>query len=330
MMAPGRSERAAPSAGERDSARDCASRVKSATRTELSPAVDAWLRHLTIERGRSPHTIAAYRRDLARYLGWLDRRGVHAPDEVTPALVQEFLAGLADELAASSVARIASAVKGLHRFLDEEGRVETNPTARVVTPKLPGRLPKALTVAEVERLLEAVPRDGVEGLRDACLLELLYGTGARISEIVDLAVDDVTAMPDLIRVTGKGRKQRLVPVGSYAKRALEAYLTRARPVLAVKGPSTPALLLGVRGGPLSRQNAGHILRRYAEAADLAGRVSPHTLRHSFATHLLEGGADVRVVQELLGHASVATTQLYTKLTADTLRDMVLGAHPRAR
>ncbi|MEV7528971.1 site-specific tyrosine recombinase XerD [Agrococcus sediminis] len=296
-------------------------------------AVDRLLRQLAIERGLSQHTVAAYRRDLGGYLAVLEGRGVTDASAIAGDDVAAFRAALADRgLAASSVARHLSAVKALHRWLVDE-RVAAEDVAKDQRPpKLPQRLPKAISVAQMQRLLEAAGGDDPAGLRDRALLELLYATGARISEVVGLDVDDLAATADeqqLVRVTGKGAKQRLVPVGSYARRATDAWLVRGRAALAAKGRGTPALLLGARGGRLSRQAAWEIIQRVADEAGVE-HVSPHTFRHSFATHLLEGGADVRVVQELLGHASVATTQIYTQVTADTLRDMYTTAHPRAR
>jgi integrase/recombinase XerD len=224
-------------------------------------------------------------------------------------------------------------VRGFTRFLVDEGRIEVDPGADLVAPKLPDRLPKALTIAQVEALLAATAGDDEAALRDRALLELLYATGARVSEAVALNVDDLAGedgTADVVRLFGKGGKQRLVPVGSYARAALDAYLVRARPILSARGRATPALFLGMRGARLSRQHVWLLLREAAERAHLDVEVSPHSLRHSFATHLLQGGADVRVVQELLGHASVATTQIYTRVTADALRDMYVTAHPRAR
>jgi integrase/recombinase XerD len=248
-----------------------------------------------------------------------------------------------DPLAASSVARMLSSVRGFTRFLVDEGRIPNDPAADLVAPKQTDRLPKALTIAQVERLFAATDADEPASLRDRALLELLYATGARVSEAVSLNVDDLLGTgddgaegtADLIRLFGKGSKQRIVPVGSYARAALDAYLVRSRPLLSVRGRATPALFLGMRGARLSRQNAWLVIRAAAERAHLAEElgehgISPHSLRHSFATHLLQGGADVRVVQELLGHASVATTQIYTRVTADALRDMYVTAHPRAR
>lgn len=304
--------------------------------TSLERWIDRYLRHLTIERGLSANTIAATRRDLARYAGWLAQRGIDAPGRIGADDAQAFIAWLRspeDEggaaLAASSTARIASSVRGLHRFLDEEGEVDEDVTSELQTPKPPSRLPKALTIDQVARLLEAAGGDEPVQLRDRALLELLYASGTRISEAVGLDVDDVLGDADLLRVTGKGDKQRLVPLGSYARAALDAYLVRARPVFSARGAADPALFLGVRGRRLGRTAAWNLLQQVAERAGLAEHVSPHVLRHSFATHLMQGGADVRVVQELLGHASVSTTQIYTRVTAEALREMYLTAHPRA-
>jgi integrase/recombinase XerD len=226
------------------------------------------------------------------------------------------------------------AVRGLHRFSHREGITPVDPAREVKPPAPARRLPKAISIDEVERLLEAASsRAGGQSalaLRDRALLEVLYGTGARISEAVGLAVDDLDRGSGLVRLDGKGGKQRMVPVGSFAARAVEAYLVRGRPVLSARGRGVPALFLNARGGRLSRQSAWTVLRAAAERAGLTTSVSPHTLRHSFATHLLDGGADVRVVQELLGHASVTTTQVYTLVTVDRLREVYAAAHPRAR
>ncbi len=231
-------------------------------------------------------------------------------------------------LSAASAARAVSAVRGLHRFALREGLCPTDPARGVSPPTRARRLPKALDVSTVERLL-AVPDSGPLGLRDRALLEFLYGTGARISEAVGAAIDDLDLADGTVLLHGKGGRTRLVPVGGYARAAVDAYLVRARPGLAAAGQGTPAVFLNARGGPLSRQGAWGILRRSAERAGATG-VSPHSLRHSYATHLLDGGADVRVVQELLGHASVTTTQVYTLVTVDRLREVYATAHPRAR
>jgi len=305
----------------------------------LARAVDAFLRHITIERGLSAHTVAAYRRDLAGYLAWLAERGVEDTDAVTGELVTGFAAERASSdppPASTSLARLQSAIRSFHRFLAREGIVTDDPTTKLRPPKAPMRLPKALPVEDVLRLLDAAgpaPEDAAPGelvgLRDRALLELLYATGARVSEIVDLDVDDLMH-GEVLRVRGKGAKERIVPVGSYARASADAYLTRARPELSRRGRATPRAFLGARGAPLSRQSAWLVIQQAAERAGITAHVSPHTLRHSFATHLLQGGADVRVVQELLGHASVATTQIYTHVTVDALRDVYLTSHPRAR
>ncbi|WP_285113779.1 site-specific tyrosine recombinase XerD [Leifsonia sp. fls2-241-R2A-40a] len=295
--------------------------------------VDAFLRHVAIERGLSANTVSAYRRDLTVYSTWLDEQGVADVRAVTSATLSAFAVHLGTReespLTASSLARMLSTVRGFHRFLLDEGKVEVDASRDLRPPKLPSRLPKAITVDQVAALLAATDGDEVAALRDKALLELMYATGARVSEAVGLNVDDVIDT-DVVRLTGKGSKQRIVPLGSYAREAVSAYLVRARPVLSAKGRATPALFLGMRGARLSRQNVWLIIRAAAERAELDIEISPHTLRHSFATHLLAGGADVRVVQELLGHSSVATTQIYTLVTADTLRDVYTSAHPRAR
>jgi integrase/recombinase XerD len=299
----------------------------------LARDLDLYLRHVSIERGLAPNTVAAYRRDLGGYVEWLGARGIGEVVDVSQQQVSEYVRELGTReetpLTASSLARVLSSVRGWHRFLLEEGRLETDVAREVKPPKLPSRLPKALSVDQVTALLDAVSGDDVQALRDRALLELLYATGARVSEAVSLNVDDVFD-EDIVRLRGKGNKERIVPLGRFARDALDAYLVRARPVFSVRGVATPALFVGIRGQRVSRQNAWLIIRAAAEKADLVAQVSPHTLRHSFATHLLQGGADVRVVQELLGHSSVATTQIYTMVTADTLRDMYTTAHPRAR
>ncbi len=298
----------------------------------LDRAMDAYLRHITIERGLSAHTIAAYRRDLDAYRDWLVSAGIGDTSEVTPAIVGRFIAERSagdPPPAATSLARLQSSVRGWHRFLAREGIESEDPSGRLRPPKAPRRLPKALTIDQVERLLGAPSAEEPIGIRDRALLELLYATGARISEVVTLDVDDL-AHGDVLRLRGKGSKERIVPIGSFARAAVDAYLTRVRPGLAARGRASARLFLGTRGAPLSRQSAWLVIRSAAERAQITTDVSPHTLRHSFATHLLQGGADVRVVQELLGHASVATTQIYTHVSVDTLRDIYATSHPRAR
>lgn len=296
-------------------------------------ACESYLRFLGIERGRSANTLAAYRRDLSAYLRFLAARRIDRPDGVRPddvgAFVHELTTRTEPTLAASSVARMLSSVRGLHRFLLDEGMTPADPGVGAASPKPGMRLPKAISIDQMTALLDATPLDTTVSLRDRALLELLYATGARVSELVSLNVDDLND-PEYVRLLGKGDKQRRVPVGRFARDAVQAYLVRARPVLSRRGSFTPALFLGARGARLSRQNVWLIIRAAAVRAGLGVEISPHTFRHSFATHLLSGGADVRVVQELLGHASVATTQIYTLVTADALRDMYLTAHPRAR
>ena len=359
-------------------------------------AIARYVRHLSIERGLSDNSLAAYRRDFARYSDWLAGRGIEDVTEVRPETLSDYVAELAggrrgaaggssgaggapgdgragdegrgagDEgrgaggdtreggaaeparaYSPATITRMVSTVRGLHRFLYDEGLVESNAGSGVRTPKQGQRLPKALSIEEVEALLAAVSGDDPVSLRDRALLELLYASGARVSEAAAIDLDDVFAGVDggggdvwsdperalcdggLLRVTGKGAKTRIVPYGSYAGRALAAYLVRARPGFVERGRGTPALFVGPRGARMSRQSAWLVIRSAADRAGIEREISPHTLRHSFATHLLAGGADVRAVQELLGHASVTTTQIYTQVTADMLREHYVNAHPRA-
>ncbi|GAB3696338.1 site-specific tyrosine recombinase XerD [Nocardiopsis oceani] len=318
----------------------------------------AFLDHLSAERAVAANTLMAYRRDLCRYAEFLDGLGVADLSGVSAGQVGAFLGALRDgdgdhaPLSAASAGRALAAVRGLHRFAVREGWAATDPAAEVVPPAPPMRLPKAIPLDEVERLLEAAGpteapasagRADLLALRDRALLEVLYGTGARVSEAVGLDVDDVADAVDtgaggadpgdgpvgLVRFRGKGGRERLVPLGSYARRALGGYLTRARPTLAASGKGGPALFVNARGGRLTRQGGWALLSAVAERVRIGG-ISPHTLRHSFATHLLDGGADIRVVQELLGHSSVTTTQVYTLVTVERLREVYASSHPRAR
>jgi integrase/recombinase XerD len=305
----------------------------------VAPALAALLRqylnHLAVERGMAANTLSSYTRDLRRYLRHLTALGLTEPAGVTESHVVGFVGALREgdadhpPLAASSAARATVAVRGLHRFALLEGLIDADPAHLVKPPALPRRLPKALPVDDVLRLLDAPRADGPAAVRDTALLELLYSTGARISEAVGLDLDDIDAVDRTVLLDGKGGKQRLVPIGRPALAALDAYLVRGRPALATHGRGTPAVFLNARGGRLSRQGAWLVLKEAAARAGITAPVSPHTLRHSFATHLLEGGADVRVVQELLGHASVTTTQVYTLVTVTTLREVYVTAHPRA-
>ncbi|MGZ4442001.1 MAG: site-specific tyrosine recombinase XerD [Nocardioidaceae bacterium] len=299
----------------------------------------AYLDHLVVERGLADNTLKSYRRDLRRYVSFLAGRDVDDVAAVGENLVTAFLMSLREgdaehpPLSAGSAARTVVAVRGFHRFAVREGLTEHDPSSAVRPPAPAKRLPKALPLADIERILEAAGAPGTAlALRDRALLEVLYGTGARISEAVGLDVDDLDLSVEgqgSVLLRGKGSKERVVPVGSYAREAVEAYLVRGRPGLSGVGKGLPALFLNARGGRLSRQSAWAVLVRAAERAGVSAEVSPHTLRHSFATHLLDGGADVRVVQELLGHASVTTTQVYTLVTVDSLREVYATAHPRA-
>ncbi|WP_327641171.1 site-specific tyrosine recombinase XerD [Kribbella sp. NBC_00482] len=307
--------------------------------SNIARAVSAYLDHLTVERGLAANTLASYRRDLRRYGGYLAATEIDDLGRITEAVVGDFLMRLREgdadhpPLTASSAGRTVVAVRGFHKFCVREGLTAVDPAAAVKPPAPPQRLPKALSVDEVTRILSAAAgaeaEPAVLATRDAALLEFLYGTGARISEAVGLDVDDIDLDSNAVLLRGKGSKERVVPVGTYAREALSAYLVRGRPELVSRGRGTPALFLNARGGRLSRQSAWTVLRRAAQRAGISKEISPHTLRHSYATHLLDGGADVRVVQELLGHASVTTTQVYTLVTVDKLREVYATSHPRA-
>ncbi len=302
-----------------------------------------WLRHLQTERDVSVHTVENYRRDIHRYLQWLEQTrpgtssGATGTDlaQVSANDIEDYIvwlgtdAGRGKGLARASVARNVAAIRGLHAFGVSERALENDVAADVPVPALPKPIPKALSVEQVTALLDTFPADDTAStldLRNKALVELLYSTGARISELLALDVDDIDREFQFILVRGKGGKERIVPVGAPALRALDAYLTRSRPALQTTG--SPALFLNNRGKRMGRQSGFQVVERAAEAAGIT-HVSPHSLRHSFATHLLEGGADVRVVQELLGHSSVVTTQIYTKVTPDHLRQVWIESHPRA-
>ncbi|MEW1812907.1 site-specific tyrosine recombinase XerD [Pseudarthrobacter phenanthrenivorans] len=339
-MGPGPSVDAAPGAAPPAQPAVSAKPAPVDVPAAINRGITDYLQHMGVERGLAANTLAAYRRDLARYARYLAGAGCERPQDITRQHVTGYVRALSDgsdggsTLGVRSAARTVVAVRGLHKFWALEGYTPSDPASDVHPPMAGKRLPKAISVDEVTRILEAAGTDTAAGLRDRALLEFLYSTGARISEAVGLDVDDISlaepeAGPAIVRLFGKGSKERLVPLGSYGARALDAYLVRGRPLLAAKGKGTPALFLNARGGRISRQSAWTILKAAAEKANITRDVSPHTLRHSFATHLLEGGADVRVVQELLGHASVTTTQVYTLVTADTLREIYAAAHPRA-
>lgn len=303
---------------------------------DITSLVDRFLDHLAVERGLSPNTIVAYRRDLARYVAFLKKKKLTAVERISSQDVAAFVRSRASAKTAegapyraTSVARSLAAVRSFHGFLLRERFVERDVTALVSRPKIPRGLPHPLRIDEVVAILESADRTDAPGLRDRAALEVLYGAGLRISELVGLNVDDLDLEDGSVRVVGKGDKERVVPLGSFAVSAVTDYLRAGRPSLA--GPrSRGALLLNQRGGRLTRQGCTDLVTKYAERAGTARHISPHVLRHSFATHLLEGGADVRVVQELLGHASLVTTQIYTLVTEDHLREVYFTSHPRAR
>jgi integrase/recombinase XerD len=294
--------------------------------------LQSFLSHIGVERGLSKNTLAAYQRDLVKLSAFLENRNLTFTSAKRTDLV-DFLSSLrAAGLVEASIARVTVSIRTFYRFLAKDRNLE-DIGRDLIPPTIPKRLPKALSVAEIESLISAAPLEGM-GIRDRAMLELLYATGARVSEIISLNVEDVRQSEaqsgeiTTIRLFGKGRKERIVPMGTFAKKAVEDYLVRLRPTL-IKGDQK-ALFLNVRGGRISRQSAWNIVLDTAERCGLSGRVSPHALRHSFATHLLDGGADIRVVQELLGHASVSTTQIYTLVTIDKLRESYALAHPRAK
>jgi integrase/recombinase XerD len=295
--------------------------------------VDDYLGHLAVERGASPHTLSAYGRDLAEYTSFLERRGVRDVERVTRDDVTAFIASLrARGLAPSSVERKIASVKGLHRFLVREGLTENHPTARLPLPSVPERLPSVISMDDAERLLGQPFPDGPVGLRDRAMLETLYGCGLRASELVGLDTNDLDLEAGFVRVVGKGSKERLAPVAGAAEHSLQAYLGHGRPFLRRSrsaAQSTSALFVNQRGGRLSRQSVFRLVRDYGARVGIEG-LHPHTLRHSFATHMLEGGADLRALQEMLGHADIATTQVYTHVDRRHVREEYLSTHPRAR
>jgi integrase/recombinase XerD len=303
---------------------------------DLAPIeVEDLLLWLSAERGRAAGTIAAYRRDLRTYVAWLREQGI-ALDDVTEADLAAFLAALRERgLAPASVARTLVPVRALHRFLADEGRTPADPSANLELPRVPKGLPKALSEEEVGRLLDAPVGDEPAVRRDRAMLEVLYGTGLRVSELVGLSIGDVDLDAALLRAFGKGSKERIVPVGTPAVRALAAWFgPGGRPEMVPdqwkRRGDAEAVFLNARGGRLTRQGAWDVLRRHGASVGLEGRLSPHVLRHSCATHMLDHGADIRAVQELLGHASISTTQVYTLVSTERLWEVYRNAHPRAR
>lgn len=310
----------------------------------LSPPAEEFLTWLAVEKGRSANTLAAYRRDLSVYEEWLAFRA-RTLEQVAEADIEDYVAALRHQgRAPSTVARALVAVRSLHRFTAAEtaavgvaalGGEVTDPAAEVGVPKVPQGLPHPLTEEETERLLQTVVGNEPWQLRDRALLELLYGTGMRISEAVGLSLSDLALDDGIARVLGKGNKERIVPVGRLARVALAEWLgaegrARMAPGRWKRRDDADAVFLNQRGGRLTRQGAWGVVKKYGAVAGVADKLSPHVLRHSCATHMLDHGADLRVVQDLLGHASVATTQVYTKVSTERLRSVYEAAHPRAR
>lgn len=306
--------------------------------SQLGIEIDWYLDELRVTKGASFNTVSNYARDLKRYQDYLAEEEICAWGQVQRSNIERFLLALAKgseqrkPLAVSSRARTLASVRSFHRWLNTQRLVAGDPAAAVKPPRPSDRLPTALSVFEVEKLLAAAEMgEDTRAWRDSAVLEFLYATGARVSEAVDVVLDDVDLSDEfsVVRLFGKGRKERLVPLGSYARAAIERYLVRARPALNARSTGQTKLFLNLRGKPLSRQSVWELIQRTAQQAGLNENVSPHTLRHSFATHMLEGGASIREVQELLGHASVTTTQIYTRMTAANLREVYLTTHPRA-
>ncbi len=299
-----------------------------------NPELSTYLSHLTVEAGLSKNTLLAYSHDLGKYLNYLATLGVKV-ETVTADQVSGFVSFLRrDKLGESSIARAVVSIRNFHKFIAKDYGY-ADPARDVHPPKIPARLPKALSISQVTQLLEGIAGEGIQ-IRDRALLEILYASGARVSEIIGLNVADLSKFEPAqgqsvltVKVRGKGNKERIIPIGRYAQRAISQYLTRCRPDLA-KSARERALFLNKNGTRLSRQSAWSIVVKAAGSAGIEKLVTPHSLRHSFATHLLDGGADIRVVQELLGHSSVTTTQIYTLITIDKLRETYAAAHPRAK
>jgi integrase/recombinase XerD len=292
--------------------------------------LQTFLNHCLVEKGLSKNTVNAYRRDLGSFLEFIDESKV-ALSSVDAEFVSKFVANMRMRgLSESSIARKVVALRSWYAFMEKDSGIK-NLVKDYLPPKIPKRLPKALTIDEVSRLINSCD-DSIIGIRNRAILEVLYATGARVSEVVSLNVGDISKSEDAVvtvKVKGKGGKERLVPLGSYAQIALDQYLVRARPVL-LKKKTVPALFINESlGTRLSRQSGWQVVKDSADRANIGSEVSPHSLRHSFATHLLDGGADIRVVQELLGHSSVTTTQIYTLVTIDKLRESYIAAHPRS-
>jgi integrase/recombinase XerD len=294
----------------------------------LDSGIDLFLDHVKLERGLAKNTVLAYGRDLAKFRIFAEKQSLEQAAAVEPRHLLAYLVSLSTaKLAVRSQARKLAALRGLFRYLRAERHIPIDPTAELEPPRLGRRLPEFLSVEEVDRLLAAPDVRDPRGLRDAAMIETLYATGLRVSELVSLRVADVNVDHGFLTTVGKGRKQRIVPVGELALDRLRAYLVEVRPALD-GGRNHPALFLTRLGGPMTRQGFWKLLGQYAESAGIRRKISPHKLRHSFATHLLERGADLRAVQAMLGHADVGTTQIYTHLSSGHLRDVHRRHHPR--
>lgn len=296
---------------------------------DLDRATDLFLDHLKVERNLAANTLEAYSRDLARLRRFLGDRGLEEPGEVRASDLTDYLLHLAEAgLAPRSRARALVAVRGWFRFLVADRYLEADPTETLEAPRIGRRLPEVLGLDEVDRLLDAPPPRGPRGLRDAAMITTLYATGLRVTELVTLPLRDANLERGYLRVTGKGRKQRLVPLGDRAVERIAEYVELGRPALE-RDPAEKALFLTGRGRPMTRQGFWKLLRRHARAAGIQRPISPHKLRHSFATHLIERGADLRAVQAMLGHADITTTQIYTQVSRARLLELYRAHHPRA-
>ncbi|MDT8324460.1 MAG: site-specific tyrosine recombinase XerD [Bacteroidota bacterium] len=297
----------------------------------MKTAQQGFRTYLTIERGFSDHSIAAYMQDVRRYLSWLDEeKGITTSADIGLRDITDFLSDLREAgLASASMARAISSIRHYHRFLLQEGLSDSNPSEQLDTPALTRHLPLVLTTEETIAILEQPDTQDVLGIRDRAILETLYATGIRVSELTSLTVDQFLASDQLVRVFGKGRKERIIPIGGQAMLWIDLYLRRSRPRLLRSGKPTPHMFLNNRGGGLSRMTILTITKKYASRAGISRDVHPHTFRHSFATHLLEGGADLRSVQEMLGHADISTTQIYTHVDREYLKEVHKTFHPRS-
>ena len=297
---------------------------------DLKRAREEYLSYLAVERGASRNTVVSYGNDLSRYITSLEAAGTTMPAQVERHAIEEHISQLSElGLAPSSIERAVSAIKGFHRFMVAEQICTEHPTADLPLPKKPERLPDVLSREQVAKMLDQPFAASATAQRDRAILEVLYGCGLRVSELVGLDLREIYFDEEVLRVVGKGSKERLVPIMGTAASVLSTYISTWRPELVGKGQGGPAVFLNARGGRISRQSVHKIVEKYGRVAGVEG-LHPHTLRHSFATHMLEGGADLRIVQEILGHADISTTQLYTHIDRSHIRASYLAAHPRAK